>query len=78
MDPSPLNSPELQNFLSQEEKRAAVNEMIGNLTATCWDKCITGTPGSKFSSGEAACLTHCAQRYMDVSLLIMKRFQQQQ
>ncbi|CAA2939144.1 mitochondrial import inner membrane translocase subunit TIM8 [Olea europaea subsp. europaea] len=55
-----------------------VNEMIAKLTTVCWDKCITGTPGSKFSSSESSCLTNCAQRYMDMSLIIMKRFQNMQ
>ncbi|XP_011073110.1 mitochondrial import inner membrane translocase subunit TIM8 [Sesamum indicum] len=76
MDPSSLNSPELQQFLNQEKEKAMVTEMIGKLTSACWDKCITGTPGSKFSSSESNCLTNCAQRYMDMSLIIMKRFQQ--
>ncbi|XP_051147897.1 mitochondrial import inner membrane translocase subunit TIM8-like [Andrographis paniculata] len=76
MDPSSLNSPELQHFLNQEKEKAMVNEMIGKLTSTCWDKCITGTPGNKFSSSESSCLTNCAQRYMDMSLMIMKRLQQ--
>ncbi|KAK4395567.1 Mitochondrial import inner membrane translocase subunit TIM8 [Sesamum angolense] len=62
--------------LQQEKEKAMVSEMIGKLTSACWDKCITGTPGSKFSSSESNCLTNCAQRYMDMSLIIMKRFQQ--
>ncbi|KAF8390699.1 hypothetical protein HHK36_025226 [Tetracentron sinense] len=41
----------------------------------CWDKCITGTLGSKFSSGESVCLSNCAQWYKDIRLIIMKRFQ---
>ncbi|KAL8474434.1 hypothetical protein ACS0TY_030400 [Phlomoides rotata] len=76
MDASSLGSPELQDFINQEKQKAMVNEMIGKLTSACWDKCITGTPGSKFSSSEQTCLTNCAQRYMDMSLLIMKRLQQ--
>ncbi|CAI9113140.1 OLC1v1013686C1 [Oldenlandia corymbosa var. corymbosa] len=75
MDPSKLNSPELQQFLSQEKERAMANEVIAKLTSICWDKCITSTPGSKFSSSETACLTNCAQRYMDITMMIMKRFQ---
>ncbi|KAF3786276.1 Mitochondrial import inner membrane translocase subunit [Nymphaea thermarum] len=46
----------------QEKGRAMVNEMVGKLTSICWDKCITGTPGSKFSSSEVSCVTNCAQR----------------
>ncbi|KAG6385982.1 hypothetical protein SASPL_154866 [Salvia splendens] len=76
MDPSALNSPELQNLLAQEKEKAMISEMISKLTSSCWDKCITGSPGSKFSSSEANCLTNCAQRYMDMSLVIMKRLHQ--
>ncbi|KAB5525182.1 hypothetical protein OIU76_022407 [Salix suchowensis] len=75
MDPSSLNSAELERFLNQEKERAMVNEMVAKLTSACWDKCITSSPGSKFSSSESSCLTNCAQRYMDMSLIIMKRFQ---
>ncbi|KAJ6374562.1 hypothetical protein OIU78_030130 [Salix suchowensis] len=73
--PSSLNSAELERFLNQEKERAMVNEMVAKLTSACWDKCITSSPGSKFSSSESSCLTNCAQRYMDMSLIIMKRFQ---
>ncbi|CAL1389160.1 unnamed protein product [Linum trigynum] len=78
MDPSSLNTAELQHFLNQEKERAMMNEMVAKLTSVCWDKCITSTPGSKFSSGESACLSNCAQRYLDLTLIIMKRFQSMQ
>ncbi|RVX06860.1 Mitochondrial import inner membrane translocase subunit TIM8 [Vitis vinifera] len=55
-----------------------LNEMVAKITNVCWDKCITGTPGSKFSSSESACLSKCAQRYMDLSITIMTRFQSMQ
>ncbi|XP_022135207.1 mitochondrial import inner membrane translocase subunit TIM8 [Momordica charantia] len=75
MDSSSLNSPELMNFINEEKQRAMVAEMVAKLTSVCWDKCITGSPGSKFSSSESNCLSNCAQRYMDMSIIIMKRFQ---
>ncbi|XP_010536595.1 PREDICTED: mitochondrial import inner membrane translocase subunit TIM8 [Tarenaya hassleriana] len=78
MDPSVAGNPELMRMLNQEKERAMVNEMVAKLTSVCWDKCITGTPGSKFSSSETSCLTYCSQRYMDLSMLIMKRFQSMQ
>ncbi|KAF3327654.1 Mitochondrial import inner membrane translocase subunit TIM8 [Carex littledalei] len=68
------NSAELQRFIEQEKQKAMLNEMVGKLTNVCWDKCITGTPGSKFSSGETTCLTNCAQRFLDMSMIIAKRF----
>ncbi|KAI7752327.1 hypothetical protein M8C21_014814, partial [Ambrosia artemisiifolia] len=73
MDPSALNNPQLQQLINQEKERAMANEMIAKLTSACWDKCITGTPGSKFSSSESNCLSNCAQRYMDMSMMIVKR-----
>ncbi|XP_059443016.1 mitochondrial import inner membrane translocase subunit TIM8 [Corylus avellana] len=78
MDPSQYQSNELAQFIAQEKERAMVNEMVGKLTNVCWDKCITGTPGSKFSSSESSCLSNCARRYMDMSVIIMKRFQNMQ
>ncbi|KAJ4728845.1 mitochondrial import inner membrane translocase subunit TIM8 [Melia azedarach] len=78
MDSSSLNSAEMQRFLSQEKEKAMLNEMVAKLTNVCWDKCITSTPGSKFSSSESACLANCAQRYLDMSVIIMKRFQSMQ
>ncbi|KAI3941617.1 hypothetical protein MKX01_018207 [Papaver californicum] len=70
-----MSSPALQQFIEQEKQRAMLNEMVGKLTDACWDKCITSTPGAKFSSGESSCLSNCAQRYMDMSMIIMKHFQ---
>ncbi|KAK2445288.1 mitochondrial import inner membrane translocase subunit TIM8 [Trifolium repens] len=78
MDLSELNSADMQRFYSEEQQRAMINEMVAKMTSECWDKCITGTPGNKFSSSETNCLTHCAQRYMEMSMLIMKRFQSMQ
>lgn len=65
-------------ILQQEKEKAMLNEMVAKLTNVCWDKCITSTPGSKFSSSESACLANCAQRYLDMSVIIMKRFQSMQ
>lgn len=59
----------------QEKQKAVLNELVGKLTDVCWDKCITSTPGSKFSSSESSCLTNCAQRFMETSSLILRRFQ---
>ncbi|CAL1405694.1 unnamed protein product [Linum trigynum] len=78
MDPSSVDSAEVQRFLIQEKEKAMMNEMVAKLTSVCWDKCITSTPGSKFSSGESACLSNCGQRYLDLSLIIMKRIQSMQ
>ncbi|URE28283.1 Mitochondrial import inner membrane translocase subunit [Musa troglodytarum] len=64
------NSQELQSFLKQEGQKAMISQMVGKLTDQCRDKCIGGTPGSKFSSKESACLSNCAKRFMDMSTLM--------
>ena len=57
----------------QEKQRAMLNELVGKVTSVCWDKCV-GTPGSKFSSSETSCLQYCAQRYLETSAIILRRF----
>jgi hypothetical protein len=32
------------------------------LADMCWDKCITGSIGGRFSRGEEACLTNCTSQ----------------
>ena len=59
-------SPQMMSFLEQEKKKAAVNEIIGQLTSLCWDKCMS-TPGRKLSYGEEQCLSNCAQRFFESS-----------
>eukprot|EP00250_Pteridium_aquilinum_P034847 c8213_g1_i1 orf=319-552(+) len=70
---SSRDTAELQKLLEQEKNRAMLNELVSKLTNVCWDKCI-GTPSSKFSSSETTCLTYCAQRYLETSALILRRF----
>ncbi|CAL5073423.1 unnamed protein product [Urochloa decumbens] len=69
------NSSELQRLLEKEKEKLMATQMVSKLTSVCWDKCITGTPGSKFSAGETACLSNCARRFLDMSMILGKRFQ---
>lgn len=46
---------------------------IHEFNSVCWDKCID-KPGSKLDSKTEACLNNCVNRFIDVSLLITKRF----
>eukprot|EP00850_Spirogloea_muscicola_P019774 SM000199S05401 [mRNA] locus=s199:9651:10171:- [translate_table: standard] len=75
---SPAVNFELQQFLEQEKQKAMLNELVAKLTDVCWDKCISGAPGSKFSSGEASCLSNCAQRFLETSSIILRRFESMQ
>jgi import inner membrane translocase subunit TIM8 len=64
----------ISESVQQEKQRMMINEIVSKLTSECWDKCITGTPGSKFSSSETTCLTNCAGRFLEMTEIIARRF----
>ncbi|KAG1866260.1 Tim10/DDP family zinc finger-domain-containing protein [Suillus fuscotomentosus] len=68
---------ELATFLEREQAQARINSTVHNLTSMCWDKCVTGTPGSRFARGEESCLLNCVDRFMDTSLFIIKTIESQ-
>ncbi|KAG7562594.1 hypothetical protein FFLO_01967 [Filobasidium floriforme] len=68
---------ELATFLEQEQAKAKMQSSIHDLTDRCWNTCITGSIGSKFSRGEASCLENCVDRFLDSSLFIVKQIEQQ-
>lgn len=68
-------SPELQQFLAQEQQKAQLQQTISALTSTCWDKCV-GTPGRYLGSREEQCLSDCAKRFLETTQFIVQRFQQ--
>ncbi|BGP54862.1 hypothetical protein JCM8202_003370 [Rhodotorula sphaerocarpa] len=67
---------ELQVFLEQEQTKARLQSQIHTFTDTCWDLCIKGAPGARFSRGEEACLSNCVDRFLDSSLFIVKFLEQ--
>lgn len=72
--PQDAVSPQLQQFILEQQQMAQVQQLIASLTDKCWDKCI-GTPGASLSSRESTCLTNCAARFMDTTQYIMQRAQ---
>lgn len=70
------SSAAMQAFIQEENQKAAVQQIIAKLTDTCWDKCMS-KPGAKLSSWETDCISNCAERFLDTSLLIVQRMQKQ-
>ncbi|KAH9968720.1 Tim10/DDP family zinc finger protein, partial [Russula dissimulans] len=68
---------EIQTFLEREQAQARVQQSIHNFTSMCWEKCITGTPSTRFSRGEESCLANCVERFLDTSLFIVKKIESQ-
>ncbi|KAL6778803.1 TIM8 [Auxenochlorella protothecoides x Auxenochlorella symbiontica] len=67
-------SPQLQQFIMEEQAKAQLQQTVARLTDECWDKCM-GTPGSSLSSRETACLDNCARRFLDTTQFVVKYFQ---
>lgn len=40
-------------------------------------RCITGAPGQRLSRGEESCIVNCVERFLDTSLFLMRRVQEQ-
>ncbi|EIM83362.1 uncharacterized protein STEHIDRAFT_159947 [Stereum hirsutum FP-91666 SS1] len=68
---------ELQTFLDREQAQARVQQSIHTFTSMCWDKCITGTPSTRFSRSEESCLVNCVDRFLDTSLFMVKKIEEQ-
>ncbi|KAF9569759.1 hypothetical protein CPC08DRAFT_8321 [Agrocybe pediades] len=66
---------ELSSFLETQQAIARLNSSVQQLTTTCWDKCITGTPSTRFSRSEESCLANCVQRFLDTSLFMVKEIE---
>jgi len=68
---------ELEQFIQREQAGARIQASIHQHTSMCWDKCITGTPSTRFSRGEESCLANCVERFLDTSLFMVKQLENQ-
>ncbi|GMK55797.1 hypothetical protein CspeluHIS016_0208530 [Cutaneotrichosporon spelunceum] len=68
---------ELQEFIETERAKAKMQASIHELTDRCWNTCVTGSIGSKFTKSEASCLENCVDRFLDTSLYIVGQIEQQ-
>ena len=41
------------------------------------NRCVTGSIGGRFSRGEESCLVNCVDRYVDTSLFVIKKVDEQ-
>ncbi|KAJ7102196.1 Tim10/DDP family zinc finger-domain-containing protein [Mycena belliarum] len=68
---------ELAGFLEKQQAEARLNSAIHNFTGICWDKCVTGTPSTRFSRSEESCLSNCVERFLDTSLFMVRKIEEQ-
>ncbi|PWN19596.1 putative TIM8-translocase of the mitochondrial inner membrane, partial [Microstroma glucosiphilum] len=71
---------ELQQFLDSEQAKARVQSSISHFTELCWDKCLgtsTGGISTSFARGQEACLANCVERFLDTSIFLVKKLEEQ-
>ncbi|KAJ6574834.1 hypothetical protein B0H19DRAFT_615089 [Mycena capillaripes] len=62
---------ELSAFLEKQQAEARLHASIHNFTGICWEKCVTGTPSTRFSRAEESCLRAQFQLCRKVSRYII-------
>ncbi|KAI8866629.1 hypothetical protein GQ42DRAFT_165373 [Ramicandelaber brevisporus] len=69
---------ELAKFLEAENAKARLQQTIHTFTDMCWDKCITGSVRSaSLDRTESSCLANCVERFLDTSVAIVRRLEEQ-
>jgi len=66
---------DLQQVVAMEQQKMQFMSQVHKLNDTCWETCV-GSISSSFSSREESCLTNCAERFVDTTILITNRFAQ--
>lgn len=66
-------SPELREFIVNEQIKAQIQQQIRKFNSICFDRCID-KPGSKLESKQETCLENCVGRYLDSNGFIANRF----
>merc|ERR1719219_2997790 len=66
---------DMQQQVMMEQQKLQFMQQVHHLNETCWDTCV-GTPSSSLSGREETCLKNCADRFVDVTMLITNRFAQ--
>lgn len=72
---NPQADPSLMHFIETESQRQRFQALVHSLTNSCWDICMTGTPGSKMDGKTQTCLSNCVNRFIDASAFIVKRLE---
>ncbi|KAJ7786032.1 hypothetical protein B0H16DRAFT_1295574 [Mycena metata] len=68
---------ELAVFLEKQQAEARLHQSIHNFTGIWFVPCVTGTPSTRFSRGEESCLSNCVERFLDTSLFMVRKIEEQ-
>ena len=62
-------SPQMQQFVEQEQQKMLIHQYISQVASECFDKCI-GTPGRNLSSRQTECVKNCSLRFKDTQAFV--------
>ncbi|KAI0335977.1 hypothetical protein GY45DRAFT_1239020 [Cubamyces sp. BRFM 1775] len=72
----PASRKELEQFIETQQAQSRVQTQVHMLTSMCWDKCV-GSISSSFSGKEQSCLANCVDRFLDTSVFLVKKVEDQ-
>ncbi|KAI0662668.1 Tim10/DDP family zinc finger-domain-containing protein [Cubamyces menziesii] len=72
----PASRKELEQFIETQQAQSRVQTQVHMLTSMCWDKCV-GSISSGFSGKEQSCLANCVDRFLDTSVFLVKKVEDQ-
>ncbi|KAL4890402.1 Tim10/DDP family zinc finger-domain-containing protein [Aspergillus ambiguus] len=73
---SEADKKELNQFLTNEAQKSAIQQNVHHLADVCWKKCITGSISSgRLNGSEEACAQNCVERWMDTNISVLKHLE---
>jgi len=68
---------ELQQFITNETQKARIQQIVHDMTDTCWKKCFANASmkGGKLTSNEEACTRNCVGRFLDGNQTIVQELE---
>ena len=67
-----MEDPILQRAIASEQHKMKFQQLVHELTSTCWEKCIE-TPRNKLDSKQTNCITKCVDRFLDCANFVQNR-----
>jgi len=69
---------ELQTFIQKSQSQLTINEVVGQLTQSCFEKCVKDpiTPG-RLEKTQETCAANCVSRWFDSQNAVLKAIESQ-
>lgn len=75
--PCPFLHPPIHQHVLGQVRPIIISYFIQVADANAASRCVTGTPSTSFSRNEVSCLSNCVERFLDTSLFMVKKIEEQ-